>query len=196
MLPVLHPSRYTMRLVLTPAGAYAHRQIPLEYHMSKADHAFLRTFSTIILGLVLLTAVIVILARSLTTAVDGDANPSQQTNIEQRLKPVAAVRVGAEGAAAIAAAEQAQAMPAPAESTAAAVDGQQVYGSVCTACHAAGVAGAPMPGSEVMAQRLAEKGLDGLVASAITGINVMPPRGGRPDLSDEQIRAAIEFMLQ
>ena len=164
--------------------------------MSKADHAFLRTFSTIILGLVLLTAVIVILARSLTTAVDGDANPSQQTNIEQRLKPVAAVRVGAEGAAAIAAAEQAQAMPAPAESTAAAVDGQQVYGSVCTACHAAGVAGAPMPGSEVMAQRLAEKGLDGLVASAITGINVMPPRGGRPDLSDEQIRAAIEFMLQ
>jgi cytochrome c5 len=43
---------------------------------------------------------------------------------------------------------------------------------------------------------LAEKGIDGLVASAINGLNVMPPRGGRPDLSDQQIKAAVEFMLQ
>jgi cytochrome c5 len=40
------------------------------------------------------------------------------------------------------------------------------------------------------------KGMDGLVASAINGLNVMPPRGGRNDLSDEDIRAAVVFMAE
>jgi cytochrome c5 len=63
------------------------------------------------------------------------------------------------------------------------------------ACHAAGVAGAPIPGSDQMAQRLSEKGIDTLVTNVINGLNVMPPRGGNPALTDEQILAAIEFML-
>ncbi len=62
-------------------------------------------------------------------------------------------------------------------------------------CHEGGVAGAPITGSDQMAQRLSEKGIDTLVANAINGINVMPPRGGNPGLTDEQIRAAVEFML-
>ena len=48
----------------------------------------------------------------------------------------------------------------------------------------------------MFAQRLADKGEEGLFSSVINGLNVMPPRGGRPDLSDEQIKAAVEFMLQ
>ena len=47
-----------------------------------------------------------------------------------------------------------------------------------------------------MAQRLAEKSLDGLVSSAVNGLNVMPPKGGRPDLSEDDIRAAVTFMTQ
>ena len=47
-----------------------------------------------------------------------------------------------------------------------------------------------------MKEREAAKGLDGLVASAISGINTMPARGGNPSLTDEQIQAAVEFMLQ
>jgi cytochrome c5 len=46
-----------------------------------------------------------------------------------------------------------------------------------------------------MAER-AQKGEDVLVHSAVNGLNAMPPRGGRADLSDEQIRAAVEFMLK
>jgi cytochrome c5 len=46
-----------------------------------------------------------------------------------------------------------------------------------------------------MGERLAAKGLDGLVESAINGLNAMPPRGGSPSLTDEQIRASVEFML-
>jgi cytochrome c oxidase cbb3-type subunit 3 len=52
-----------------------------------------------------------------------------------------------------------------------------------------------MLGSPEMAQR-AEKGLDTLTQSAINGINAMPARGGRADLSDEQVQVAVEFMLK
>jgi cytochrome c5 len=75
------------------------------------------------------------------------------------------------------------------------VDGPSVYDGLCKTCHEAGVAGAPIKGSEQMAARLDEKGLDMLVQNAINGLNAMPPRGGNPSLTDEQIRAAVEFML-
>ena len=165
----------------------------------KDDRAFIRRFSGIIVGLVILTGIIIALAVSFRAEPDPAANPSQQKFAEERIAPVAGVRAGATGQADIAAAA-AQAAPPPAadagSAAGTAVDGKQVYDSACIACHAAGVAGAPMPGSEEFAKRLAEKGMDGLLNSAINGLNVMPPRGGRPDLSDESIRAAIEFMQQ
>jgi cytochrome c5 len=156
------------------------------------DRTFIRQFSGIIIGLVLLTVVLIFVARSLQLEPDVDANPSQKSFAEQRISPVGGVRTGDEGAAALA---EAQAAAAPAQSAVAEVDGEQVYNGLCMTCHAAGVAGAPITGSDQMAQRLSEKGIDGLVTNAINGINVMPPRGGNPGLTDEQIRAAVEFML-
>ena len=160
----------------------------------KDDRVFLRKFSGIIVGLIIVTVAIIALAISLRSTPDPDANPSQQRLAEERIAPVAAVHTGAEGEAALAAAET-QAS-APAESPAPDLNGQQVYQSVCSACHAAGVADAPIPGSDAMKQRLADKGLDALVNSAINGLNVMPPKGGRADLSDDAVRAAVEFMQQ
>ena len=73
---------------------------------------------------------------------------------------------------------------------------KEVVRELWDACHDAGVAGAPMPGSELLAARETEKGLDVLVQNAINGLNAMPPRGGNMALTDEQIRAGGEFMLQ
>jgi cytochrome c5 len=161
----------------------------------KEDSAFFRKFSGIIIGLMAFTGVIIVLALSLRGDPDPNANPSQVRLAEERIAPVTAVREGADGQAALAAAQaEAQAAAAPAETGV--VDGTQVYNTVCSACHAAGVAGAPQPGSDALKERLAAKGLDGLKASVINGLNVMPPRAGRPDLTDEQIQAAIDFMLQ
>ena len=162
------------------------------------DRTFLRRFSGIIFGLVVVTGIIIALAFSLRSTPDPEANPSQIRLTEERIAPVAGVRTGSSGQAALDATATTLATAAPVESgaAAAAADGKKIYDSVCTACHAAGVAGAPIPGSEAMAQRLAAKGLDGLFNSAINGLNIMPPRGGRPDLSDDDIRAAIEFMQQ
>jgi cytochrome c5 len=70
-----------------------------------------------------------------------------------------------------------------------------IYNTVCAACHATGVAEAPIPGSEQMAQR-AEKGMEALMQTALNGLNAMPARGGRPDLSDEQVQAVVEFMTK
>ncbi len=159
------------------------------------DSAFLRKFSGIIIGLMAFTGVIIVLALSLRGEPDPNANPSQVRLAEERIAPVAGVRQGADGQAALAAA-QAEAQAAPTQAESGVVDGNQVYTTVCSACHAAGVAGAPQPGSDLLAQRLADKGIEGLKISVINGLNVMPPRGGRPDLTDEQIQAAIDFMLQ
>ena len=157
------------------------------------DRNFIRRFSGIIIGLVLLTITLIFVARSLEFESDVDANPSQKALAEERISPVSGVRTGDEGVAALAEAQAAT--PAPAQSAAAEVDGEQVYNGLCMTCHTAGVAGAPITGSDQMAQRLSEKGIDTLVTNAINGLNVMPPRGGNPSLTDEQIRAAVDFML-
>jgi cytochrome c5 len=162
------------------------------------DRAFLRQFSGVIAGLLALTVALIFLARYIQPEPDADANPSQAILAEQRIQPVGAVRFGEEGAAALAetqAAAQAAAIASAPAAGSAAVDGGAVYAALCKTCHEAGVAGAPITGSEQFTARLAEKGLDMLVANAINGLNVMPPRGGNPALTDEQIRAAVEFML-
>ena len=75
------------------------------------------------------------------------------------------------------------------------LDGEMIYNTVCAACHATGVTEAPIPGSAELALR-AEKGMDALMQSVLNGLNIMPARGGMADLSDEQVQASVEFMLQ
>ena len=161
----------------------------------KEDRAFVRQFSAVIVAFMVLTVVLIFVARSMQPEKDGSENPSQEALVEKRIAPVGAVRYGDKGAAALADAQAAAAAAAaPAEPVE--VNGESVYNGLCMACHGAGVSGAPIPGSDLMAAREAEKGLDGLVQNAINGLNAMPARGGNPALTDEQIQAAVEFMLQ
>lgn len=76
-----------------------------------------------------------------------------------------------------------------------AADGKAVYVQICRACHATGVAGAPVMGDrEAWAARLSA-GPEALLQSALRGKGGMPPKGGNPGLSDEQVRAAMEYMI-
>lgn len=73
--------------------------------------------------------------------------------------------------------------------------GKEVYDTTCSACHATGAAGAPMLSSkEAWAPRL-DTGLDSLVNSAINGKGAMPPKGGNTSLSDEEIKATVEYII-
>jgi cytochrome c5 len=72
--------------------------------------------------------------------------------------------------------------------------GQKIYQSSCQACHASGAAGAPKLGDkEAWAPRIAT-GVDAMTAVAIAGKGAMPPRGACAACSDEDIKAAVEYM--
>ncbi len=74
--------------------------------------------------------------------------------------------------------------------------GESVYGMACLACHTTGAAGAPKLGDKAAwASRIAQ-GMDTLHASAINGKGAMPPKGGRVDLSDADIQAAVVYMVK
>jgi cytochrome c5 len=70
-----------------------------------------------------------------------------------------------------------------------------VYNASCLACHSTGVAGAPKVGDQASWAPRAAKGLDSLLATAVSGLNAMPPKGTCADCSDEELKAAIEYML-
>jgi cytochrome c5 len=73
--------------------------------------------------------------------------------------------------------------------------GKAIYVSKCRGCHDYGVAGAPRYGSsEIWAERLT-KGLDVLYKNSINGIRAMPARGGCYACSDDDIKAAVDYIL-
>jgi cytochrome c5 len=87
-------------------------------------------------------------------------------------------------------------IPPPATKTGAAgAGGKDVYDKVCTACHAAGVAGAPKFGDKAAWAPRINQGKDALYASALKGKGVMPPKGGNPALSDADVKAAVDYMV-
>ena len=74
--------------------------------------------------------------------------------------------------------------------------GQKIYNTNCVVCHAAGVAGAPKLGDKAAwAPRLA-KGMDTLLSHVIKGFNAMPPKGTCAACSDDELKAAIEYMVK
>jgi cytochrome c5 len=70
----------------------------------------------------------------------------------------------------------------------------QLYQGACLACHTTGAAGAPKIGDAAAWSGRLGKGVDALVASAVSGIGAMPPRGGS-QYDDEQIRSVVEYIL-
>jgi cytochrome c5 len=72
--------------------------------------------------------------------------------------------------------------------------GEALYKAVCTACHEAGVAGAPKTGDKAAWAPRIGVGLDVLTKTAIAGKNAMPPKGGAADATDTEIARAIVYM--
>lgn len=71
----------------------------------------------------------------------------------------------------------------------------RTYRTACMACHATGAAGAPKTGDKAAWKARIAKGMDTLVKHAIDGIGAMPPKGGRPNLTDAQIKAVVTYMV-
>jgi len=83
--------------------------------------------------------------------------------------------------------------------TTAQADGQKTYQTACFACHGTGAAGAPKIGDKAdWAPRIAQ-GMATLEKHAIKGFKgkkgVMPAKGGRADMSDADVKAAVAYMV-
>lgn len=154
---------------------------------AKSDGEFMRSFAGVLAILCGITVVLIIIGATLGSGVDKHPG-AQQVRIAERLQPVATVVTNPK-ALMQAAADKNASKPA--------LTGKQVVSQVCSACHAAGVLGAPKIGdaSEWGKRFKSQGGLDGLVQHAIHGLNQMPPRGGNPALTDQEIHDAVKYML-
>ena len=123
--------------------------------------------------------------------------------VAERLKPVGSVVIG-EVPAPAAGAQPAGATPAvksagggPVKTAAAgsAGAGKKLYDTVCMACHAAGIAGAPKTGDKAAWKPRIATGKDALYNSALHGKNAMPAKGGLTSALDADVKAAVDYMV-
>ena len=162
------------------------------------DQKFFDMYSLVIGALAIAALGIFILAMKIADNTQGiytREGAEYQGAVAARIQPFGDVYLpGEEGAAAAPLAETV----AEPEPVAAALSGPQVYNSACLACHGAGIGGAPILGdAEAWAPRIAQ-GIDVLKEHAIKGYQgsagYMPAKGGRTDLSDEEVANAVEYM--
>lgn len=73
--------------------------------------------------------------------------------------------------------------------------GKNTFDNVCKVCHMQAINGAPILGNNKMWASRKNQGLDVLVEHATNGYGLMPAKGGREDLTESEIRAAIKYML-
>lgn len=168
--------------------------------MSKnPDKPLSKRLASILAGLAIITVVTVpvfhpVAARELQGASDEAT--------AKRIAPVGQVNVGkrrepppSEAAPPI----ETVAEASPESASASGDKGKEVYDSACFMCHTPGVAGAPKLGDKAAWTPRIAQGMDTLSDHAIDGFQgsagLMPPRGGRTDLTDEDIKAAVTYMV-
>lgn len=135
----------------------------------------------VVLSFIVPVAAILLLIKLITGGmhIDPDSAAMSEEAIANRLKPVGEVSV-------VAAADK------PVSS---AGGGEQLFNTVCQACHAAGLAGAPKTGDKNAWKARIAQGIDTLYASAINGKNAMPAKGGAMGSPDEDIKAAVDILV-
>jgi cytochrome c len=163
------------------------------------DQQFFDSFM-LVLGLLMgITVAIFFLARIIASHTQGHFeldDPISQQQIDARIAPIGhVVLLGDKELEAQQAAAAAVQQPPAAKLT-----GEQVFNMVCFACHAApGAGGAPVIGDAAAWDPRVAKGLPTLEDHALHGFQgekgFMPPKGGRVDLSDEEIIQAVQYIV-
>ena len=163
------------------------------------DQKFFDMYSLVIGILAAVALGILVLAMKVSDLTQGiyvqDVDEYQAAVVE-RIRPFGQIYLPGEEHEATAPTVQTAEEPAPVAAT---LSGPQVYNAACNNCHGAGIGGAPILGDvATWAPRIAQ-GADVLRDHAINGfagsVGYMPPKGGRLDLSDEEINEAVDYMI-
>ena len=163
------------------------------------DQKFFDLYSLVIGALAAVALVILVVAMKVADVTQGaftrDSQEYQEA-IAERIRPFGQVYLPGEEQEASAPAIETAEEPPP---VAAALSGPQVYNAACLNCHGAGIGGAPVLGDATAWGPRIEQGVDVLKDHAIKGytgaIGFMPAKGGRTDLSDEEVAAAVDYMV-
>jgi cytochrome c5 len=132
-----------------------------------------------IVGIVGIVLFVLLVAKifGVTDTIDVAEPAAAVSQVEENIKPVAAVEVAAAGA-----------------TSGAEKSGEEVVKAVCSMCHAAGLMNAPKIGDKAQWQPRIAQGYETLVKHAIEGIRTMPARGGNPSLTDGEVASAVANM--
>ncbi|SFN68555.1 c-type cytochrome [Dokdonella immobilis] len=166
----------------------------------QTDAVFLKHFVQLIAFLVLVCVMLIALGAHIYSGHPSPENPARAEVAKQRLAPIGAVYAGDTGRAAIeAAAAAAKAAAASQVAYGGTTDGKTIFGNLCHACHETGAGGAPMLSNKAAwGPRLAQ-GEETLIKHAIEGYTglegMMPAKGGNPALTDEQVKATVDWMI-
>ena len=164
------------------------------------DQKFFDMYSLVIGVLAAVALAILVLAMKMSDLTQGvytRDGAEYQAAVHERIKPVGEVYLPGDEQQAEAPVAEAVDTPEP---VATAMTGPQVYNSACLACHSTGVGGAPVTGDVAGWTDRIAKGIDALYDSGINGFDgdaatPMLPKGGRADLSDQEIRDAVDYMV-
>jgi len=165
----------------------------------KRDQKFFDMYSLVIGILAIFTVGILALAMKMSDLTQGlytVDSVEYQASVADRLRPIGQVYLPGEEANAAAPQVAAAAQSEP---VATAMSGPQVYNAACIACHGSGIGGAPTVGDAAAWQARTEQGTDTLYLHALEGYTgstgFMPQKGGRLDLSDAEVRDAVDYMV-
>lgn len=168
------------------------------------DRKFFDAFIVVLGALVGVAVAIYFLAQFMAERTQGQFlkdDPAAQMLIKERIRPIGQVAIAGRDNSGLPSPGGSQASAAPAveaAETAVAMSGEEVYKTACAACHAAGVAGAPKLGDSGAWEPRIAQGRSTLLEHALKGFQgpagFMPAKGGRPDLSDDAVTAAVDYM--
>jgi cytochrome c5 len=169
--------------------------------VSKHDTHFFNVFSLVIGLLIIVTLALFAFSRSVASRTQEQqmlVDAKYVGSVQERVAPFAQIAVAGKDNSALAIV----ANPATAGAVVAVsfTSGAEVVTQACGACHNLGIAGAPKVGDAgAWAPRIAQ-GKNTLYEHAIKGFQgkagMMPAKGGRTDISDELIRAAVDHMVE
>jgi cytochrome c5 len=110
----------------------------------------------------------------------------QKKDIEDRIKPVGAVCLEGDSSCGGAVAAASGGKPK---------SGEEVFTGTCNMCHGTGVGGAPKLGDKAAWKDRIAQGGDTLHTHALQGIRAMPPKGTCAACSDDEVKAAVDYMV-
>src|SRR4029077_6470089 len=148
-----------------------------------AHESLIKTPKQLVIVLVLafvVPIVLIVLLSQLATSgrvFDKNSPAMSPEEVGKRIKPVASVAVAGGGGGS----KQLK-------------TGEQIFQTVCTACHSTGVAKAPRFGNKADWAPRIRAGQKALVQVALKGEGAMPARGGASDLSDLEVERAVVYM--